>query len=83
MPDGEGVMYPSLVAPNSRRFPTRRDHDAHDELSVVAELDRKAETQEKQKYIFEAAPVGNHESGGDGKPQLPRLFAQMAALVGP
>ena len=41
------------------------DYEAHDE----AKLD-KAQTQKKQKYIFETALMRNQESGDDRKPQL-------------
>lgn len=44
------------------------DYEAHDE----AELD-KAQTQKKQKYIFETALIRNQESGDDRKLQLLRL----------
>lgn len=67
MPDGEGVVYLSPAAPNGKRSASQCPWT----MMLTTRLNwTKAESQKKQKYIFEATLVRNQESGDDRKPQL-------------
>ena len=67
MPHREGVVYLSPVAANGKRSASQCPWT----MRLTTRLNwTKAETQMKQKYIFETALIRNQESGDDRKPQL-------------